>query len=580
MGRESGTVNGLPGGDGLIDDWKSQNEQKGPTGISSPISIVDWDVLSAAPNPLTNGSTRLYEYSTSREAISDISYYTSAYYDDSRIAPWMEALGINFTSWDNTSRFALPFGNYFQAVRASSVMQIALYTNEQYNSFMNDTYPPNPAYYNGTSYYLDTRYDGARGFAFIGCNIGDRVHRGFFSYSENETKTSLSYRFIIWDITKATNLLGTFTTGATPKPDPQKGIPSLPIGAAGDVVKKRIDEISMPDAPFLGVSTAGMIHLYRISRSDLNLFASEIFKIGSRRQYGGGDAMEYIGAALENIDKGLQDTLLGNLKDFVVDLHLLPCSPTTGGREQIKIGGYLVSSMAAPCNSDYIDVDCGSIQLSKYDSFYDSFQDLDGARYKLFLPFIGFVDVPPSYVWSHTLRVRYRFNVVDGSCMAFVSSSVLQNGNQSIIGVYSGSACVHMPITGTNYSSMISGMLQTASGLATSYATGNPLTGISGVLSGASNMTHPNITMSNGYNASTSFMGCRKPYLLIEKNTQNMPENFYKRNGGLCMTSYLLGDIKGSGFTKCANVDTNTFGNLKKHEKEELKRMLESGVYL
>lgn len=578
MGRESGTVNGLPGGDGLIDDWKSQTEQKGQSGISAPISIVDFSTLMNAPNTPNHNNFNLTERAGSG-SISGLDYYISAYYQDSRIAPYIESLGLNLVPCESGDKFALPFGTYFQGITMSygSVDACRLYSNNKYNEFMSDSVNYDWSGIGSSS--AATRYDNLF-FCWIGTSDGTTTYRGYFTYSVNDSGTVSQYAWCIWSIDKAINLLGTFTTGATPKPDPQKGIPSLPIGAAGDVVKKRIDEISMPDAPFLGVSTAGMIHLYRISSSDLNLFASEIFKIGSRRQYGGGDAMEYIGAALENIDKGLQDTLLGNLKDFVVDLHLLPCSPTTGSREHIKIGGYLVSSMAAPCNSDYIDVDCGSIQLSKDDSFYDSFQDLDGARYKLFLPFIGFVDVPPSYVWSHTLRVRYRFNVVDGSCMAFVSSSVLQNGNQSIIGVYSGSACVHMPITGTNYSSMISGMLQTASGLATSYATGNPLTGISGVLSGASNMTHPNITMSNGYNASTSFMGCRKPYLLIEKNTQNMPENFYKRNGGLCMTSYLLGDIKGSGFTKCANVDTNTFGNLKKHEKEELKRMLESGVYL
>ena len=165
----------------------------------------------------------------------------------------------------------------------------------------------------------------------------------------------------------------------------------------------------------------------------------------------------------------------GNLKDFVIDCHIIPVMPSTSATEHIQIGGYTINNLAHPVTSDYVTIECGTI---KVDSCYDGFEDYQ-TEYKLYLPFIGFVDLNPNYVANNYLTLKYRFNVIDGSCIAFLSSSIIPNSSDtSIVGVYNGSCCVHMPLTGADYSTIVSGMLRTAGNIATSVSTKNPLPAI------------------------------------------------------------------------------------------------------
>lgn len=573
---------------GDIEEWKSEKQQKGGSGITVPMSIVDFATLVTSSPNASNVSHNNFTLTETQGSgsISGQDYYIGSYYDDNRIQPWLDSLGVSWYNYDyNTERFVIPYGNFFQGIDPKHPEICALYRNNKYNSFMNDTYTPTRDWAGGGSTSIADRYEQYY-ISLIGCQNDGKTYRGWVSYSYRVTTQQYDYHFCIWSIDSALNLLGSFTTEDTPVDDPQKGIPSLPIGAAGDVVTKALEEIQIPDKPVLGVSSLGTYNVYKVGLMDLTNFMSEIFHTTTRTNYSGNDFGELMATALINIDKGMNDLVKGDVTQFVVDTHIIPCTPETSAYTNIGIGGYITNSRGMPVTSDYIDVDCGAIRLGKgYTTHYDSFQDMS-TRLKLYLPFIGYVDLDNNLIWKvknqpQSIRVRYRFNVLDGSCMAFVSSGALGDGSTtSIIGVYSGSCCVHMPLTGANYSSVISGMIQTASGIATGLATGNPLTATMGIGNGLANLMKPNTTMSNSYNATSSFMGIRRPYLIIQKNTQNMPINFYERNGGLCMISYKLNDIKGSGFTKCANVDTNTFGNLKKHEKEELKRMLESGVYL
>lgn len=569
----SETQNGVIGGSGIIDKWKSEYNQTGPTGISAQINVVDLQTLLQAPNTPTHNEFTLTSYEGG--TISGLDYYSSSYYQDERIAPWLFAMGIKFTRLvndnksDKANRFVLPFGNYFQGFNSYSPQSVALYSNSKYNNYITDNYVPNYDWYGIGSTGFADRYDELY-FAWLSADN----YKGYITMSCNHEKTNYDYSYRIWNISNVQNILGTFTMGETPETDPEKGIPSLPIGGAGDLTKKRVDEVTLPDMPTFGVSTTGALNVYRVGLNDLNNFISEIFHTSVRRDYSGTDFGEMLANGLINIDNAIKDTVNGDITNFVVDMHIIPVEPDLASSPtNIHIGGFSLDTLGRPVASDYVDVSYGSITLDKANiPFYDGASDLTGARYKLYIPYIGFVDVPPSYCWSHTLTLRMRFNIIDGSCMAFLSSSILSGGDTSIIGVYSGSCCVHMPITGQNYSNVISGMLQAVGGFATS----NPISGVKGVL----DMAKPNITMSNGYNASTSFMGIRKPYLLIEKPTQCNASNFYELNGGYVNAQYKLETLRDSGYTTCKNVDPLSLGNIKTSEKMEIKRLLESGVYL
>ena len=576
-------INGeiISDGNGTINDWKNKEEQKASYGSSvGNVTMIDLENLIATKPPVVTVSHYndgyLYDNKASVIAVSNIEHYyiscsANNQSDATIVAEWLQSNGLWFnTITDSNNIVKIPFEKYFGWYYGNSS---GLY-NINFSS--PSTYNSDYATINADTYYslsAGVSVGGASPMQFSWLR-----DENWFGYHSVEISTdSVTLHTVIFDNTKIKNILGTFTIEKTPEPDETNGIPSLPFGGAGDIVKRKFDSITEPDTPSLGISTSGMYNVYRISEDQLRGFASQLYHLTETTPYEGSEILEKMENTLERLYYGVIDTIKGNLKDFVIDCHIVPVMPSSNAKENIQIGGYTINNLAHPVTSDYVTIDCGTIKI---DSCYDGFEDYQ-TEYKLYLPFIGFVDLNPNYVANNYLTLKYRFNVIDGSCIAFLSSSIVPNSsNTSIVGVYNGSCCVHMPLTGADYSTIVSGMSQTAGNIATSVSTKNPLPALGGVANLAQSMNSQKFVQSNNYNASGCFMGIRKPYLLIHRPTRNLATNFWNRKGGLLNSQYKLLDLKDSGFTICENVDIMSLGNIKTNQKEQIKNALEKGVYL
>ena len=568
-------------GNGTINEWQSKEEQKSSYGTSvGNVTTVDiGKLIMTKPSVVRmnqDNDATLYDVKNKTTAVSGIDYtmFTCSVNnksDTTIVAEWLKSNGLWFNPIaDEQNISKIPFEKYFgwRYGNSSGIEDIRFSSPSTYNSDYN-------------TMHADRYYSLGRPVTITGAApmqfswLRDGIFFGYHSCMIDESTVRMYS--IVFDDTKIKNILGTFTIEETPEPDETNGIPSLPFGGAGDIVKRKFDSITEPDTPTLGISTSGMYNVYRISQYQLRGFASQLYHITETTPYEGSDIIEKIENTLEKLRYAVIDTIKGDLKDFVIDCHIVPVMPSSSTTENIQIGGYTINNLANPVTSDYVTVNCGTI---KVDSCYDGFEDYQ-TEYKLYLPFIGFVDINPNYVANNYLTLKYRFNVIDGSCIAFLSSSIVPNSsNTSIVGVYNGSCCVHMPLTGADYSTIVSGMLQTAGNIATSVSTKNPLPAVGGVANLAQSMNSQKFAQSNNYNASGCFMGIRKPYLLIHRPTRNLATNFWNRKGGLLNSQYKLLELKDSGFTVCENVDIMSLGNIKTNQKEQIKNALEKGVYL
>lgn len=576
-------INGeiISDGNGTINDWKSKEEQKTSYGssVGNVTSIDLANLIMTKPSVVQmeqSNDARLYDVKSGTAAVSGIDYtmFTCSVNNKSDatiVAEWLQANGLWFdTIADSTNIAKIPYENYFGWRYGNS-------------SGIEDIYFSSPSTYESDYHTMDADRYYSLG---LGVTLGGAppmqfswLRDGiFFGYHSCKIDADTIRLFtILFDDTKIKNILGTFTIEKTPEDDETNGIPSLPFGGAGDIVKRKFDTITEPDTPSLGISTSGMYNVYQIYENELSGFASQLYHTTTPTPYEGTEILEKINNTIEKLQYSVVDLVRGNLKDFVIDCHIIPVTPTTGASENIQIGGYTVNNLAKPVTGDYVTIDCGTI---KVDSCYDGFEDYQ-TEYKLYLPFIGFVDLDPNYVANNYLNLKYRFNVIDGSCIAFLSSSIVpDSSNTSIVGVYNGSCCVHMPLTGADYSTIVSGMLQTAGNIATSVSAKNPLPTIGGIANLAQSMNSQKFAQSNNYNASGSFMGIRKPYLLIHRPTRNLATNFWNRKGGLLNSQYKLSSLKGSGFTVCENADMTNFKNLDSDIQDKIKNLLEKGVYL
>ena len=285
-----------------------------------------------------------------------------------------------------------------------------------------------------------------------------------------------------------------------------------------------------------GISELGFVNIYKCATGALNLLGATLFPDVSSAT----DVMTAIAAMSDAIWNS-------KLIDYVISIHMIPADVPAGTDEDIKIGTRTLTGIkGARVQSDYVEVDLGTLKI---DELYTSFADYH-TRARLFLPFYGFVEIAPEYWQSATLHVIYRINVVDGSFIAFVKSKIdrHQPVMESLVGQYSGSACIHCPASGVSYASMFGGIASNAAGMAVSVASGN----VAGVASSALNVagaSQGNMEHGGSYNASASIMGHRYPYLIIERPVSQFPGNYGKEVGYPLWVTKTLSSC--SGLTVC-----------------------------
>lgn len=362
-------------------------------------------------------------------------------------------------------------------------------------------------------------------------------------------------------------------------------------GYGGGSFDDSSDSFGLPSLPSLGVSEVGFINVYNPTKGQLQGFADELFPNFEMPTPSTKEGLEAIAENIANTFTVLGDFaesyVNAGLVNYVIDCHIVPVAPNTSGSASIKVGFKTFNYSPAKVTSDYVAFDCGSLEIAEY---YQNFLDYEGTKAKLYLPFIGFVDIKPEWFQSGKLGVTYHFNIIDGSCIAFViatsSKSKLKN---TVVATFGGNCCVHMPITGVNYSSMISGVVGGAVGIASNASNmiktnradkGTVMSNIEGATGIASNLadavgSKPSIEQSNGYNAGMSFMCYRRPYLLIERPVASFSQNYPKEQGLPLNVSKKLGDM--NGFTTCVAPVVDNFHCLEE-EKEMIKQALIEGT--
>lgn len=321
------------------------------------------------------------------------------------------------------------------------------------------------------------------------------------------------------------------------------------------------DQIDIPDDPDVGVTDAGFINVYNPSVGGLTNLGSILFPPIPTPT----DAVEAI--------TNLCDIMTSqNLINYIIDCHVIPVVPTTSAAQHIRVG-FKDTLIAAPVvTSDYVHYTCGTLALPEY---FGGFQDFLGTKARLYLPFLGFVDIKPEYWQKGILQVDYKFNVIDGSFMAYVlSTSSKSQLSATVIGQYAGNACMHFPITGINYASMVSGII--GAGFNAFTATG--ATGVARSVASALNTLAAggNMQQSNGYNSTASILGVRTPYLLIERVVPSYPTKYGHDKGYPTNISTLLSGV--TGFTVIEDIDLSGIP-LTDGELEELRNLLKEGVY-
>lgn len=401
---------------------------------------------------------------------------------------------------------------------------------------------------------------------------------GVFTYSISNDKVTLS-----WSDTSIglpfNEFLDTLNIGdpEIEEKDDEYGNYSTSGGYGGGSFDDSSDAFGLPSLPSLGVSEVGFVNVYNPTKNEMLGFADELFPDYEKptpSQKEGLDGVVENLANVTNVIGFLTDSYINKgLIDFVIDCHIVPVTPTTTSSTGLKVGFKTFEYNPKKVVRDYVEFDCGSLSIPEY---YQNFLDYMGTRAKLYCPFIGFVDVKPEWFQSGVLQLIYHFNVIDGSCIAFlIGTSSKSNLKNTVVATFGGNCCVHMPITGLNYSSMITGIVAGGASIIGSAANkdlGGMARGVTEMLS-----AKPSLEQSNGYNAGMSYMCYRRPYLLIERPVASFSKNYPHEEGLPLNVTKKLSSV--SGFTTCEAPVLDGLRALDE-EKEMIRAALAEGIIL
>lgn len=323
--------------------------------------------------------------------------------------------------------------------------------------------------------------------------------------------------------------------------------------------------VDYPTKP--GIAALGLVNLYKCDVGSLVNLGAEIFP-----DIHFPTSLSDVGAVLAAFSDSIWNS---KLIDYIVSAHIIPVDVTGGNLEDIKVGTRTMTGiLARPISDDIVEFNCGTLHVDEY---YTNFVDYM-TKCKIYIPYYGFVELKPEYWQSADITLKYRFNVVDGSFVAMLYSTVSRHQKvfTSLIGQYTGCACVHVPMTGAEYASMFSGMISGAAGMAASLATGNPALAATSAINTAQSMAG-NMEMSNAYNASAGFYGHPGAYLIIERPLSYFSANYAAEKGLPLLVTKKISACR--GFTQAEDIILDGIP-CTDAEKEKIRSAFKTGVII
>lgn len=331
--------------------------------------------------------------------------------------------------------------------------------------------------------------------------------------------------------------------------------------------------IDTPTKP--GVLSFGLLNIYDCDGGALSNLGRDLFpEITWPSSASFSDIIEWLGNVIQAVSDSIWNK---DLIDYIVSIHLIPVDVTSGSLEDIKVGPRTMTGiLARPITSDVIEFDCGTIHVDEY---YTNAVDYM-TTCKLFLPYFGIVPLKPEFWQSADLQVKYVWNIMDGSFIAKVYSTITRHQSpcKTLIGQYSGCACVHMPLSGANYANMFAQLAGASAGLAAGAASGNvALAATSAMAIGNSPASVGEMQQSNAYNASSAFYGHARPYLIIERPISHYSTRYNIEKGMPLLVSKTIGSC--SGFTTAEDIILDGIP-CTEAEKEKIRNFFKTGVII
>lgn len=330
------------------------------------------------------------------------------------------------------------------------------------------------------------------------------------------------------------------------------------------------DDIDNPDLVAVGGASSGICSLYFGGTSVMRQFADFL----------------YSDNFLTEIIKWFNGAL-----DWVVSCTLFPLLPDYGGAGQPQWGNVVCPVSMSKVQNQFKKINCGDLYIDPY--YGNCFDYAPYTRIEIWLPYIGYRELPVDEVMRQTINVEYQVDFMSGDCVAVLS---IVSDAHKVLEQWTGNIGCRVPLAAVSHDSLVSGALQQMIGglqvvgaISIGAATGvdNHAVVADGMKPAAKDFSgttmatieafkpHLHRTRSNA--DSTGFMSVQKPYIIKHIPIQSRPDAFMELNGYMSDISGKLGDFE--GYTE---VETIRLERVAAYEEEinEIIALLQGGVII
>ena len=328
------------------------------------------------------------------------------------------------------------------------------------------------------------------------------------------------------------------------------------------------DDIAFPDLPSVSGVSSGLVKIYKPTIAELQSFAHWLYA--------------------SPLDQSIWTTLTklySSPFDYIVSLQLLPVDTSAVEASTIKLGPVDTEVASNRLTTQYYS----SPEYTKtIDEYYGSFIDYTpNTKIMLYLPFIGFNEITADDAMAGALSIKYNIDLLTGDCIAFVR--IRSKYTNSVMYQYKGNCAAQIPLTGRDFSQIISAGLSAATNIGFTIATGGgalELATAKGKAAAGSILnsvmsvagTKPTVNRGGAIVGNASHLTGYTPYLLFMRPAASHPKSYEKYKGRPSNITETLANL--TGYTEVDELITSGFSRASQSEVEEIKSLLSSGIYL
>lgn len=285
--------------------------------------------------------------------------------------------------------------------------------------------------------------------------------------------------------------------------------------------------------------------------------------------------------------------------DLILGLNIVPVLAPVAGQRSVNVGFIDTGVSMNYTNSQYVEVDCGSIQVPEYWGAYLDYSPY--TRIEIYLPYCGYHAIDADEVVGKTVHVKYHVDIISGSLVAYVKC------DNSVLYEFAGSCASSIPVTSSQYGDQVVAAATLfaqvvslpAAGMAASAGAAGAAKAMQAAgenpdnyrknieaanvadqwADAASTITKmkPNIARSGVIGGMAGQLSIQKPYLVITRPRQSLPAGQNRYKGYPSNITSKLGDL--SGFTEVSNIHLENIP-CTLDEQSEIDQFLKTGVII